>query len=51
MNFKIADFVFLKNKLIYKQTVPGFDVSYYWLLIICWLKNIISVNGLRVFSK
>ena len=35
MNFKIAKFVFLKNKLTEKHTVPGCDVSYQWLLIIC----------------
>ena len=28
MNFKIAKFVFLKNRLIQKQTIPGCEVSY-----------------------
>ena len=28
MHFKIAKFVFLKNRLISKQTVPGCNVSY-----------------------
>ena len=28
MNFKTAKFVFIKNKLIKKETVPGCDVSY-----------------------
>ena len=51
MSFKIANFVFLKNRLIWKQTVPGCDVSHYWLSVICYSKNIIAVNGLRVFSN
>ena len=51
MNSKIAKFVFIKTGWFEKKLYPAVTFHNNDYLLYVYSKNIISVNGLKVFSK